>query len=492
MTTAAVQRPFINGDFVDLAPVATFPTHNPATGEVLADVQYCDEAVVDRAVAAAAQAQPTWAQLSGTERARRLRRVADELFARNDELARVESLDTGRPIAETRLVDVASGAECFEYFASVAATLVGEAVPLPGMLAYTERRPLGVCAGIGAWNYPLQIACWKAAPALACGNTVVFKPAELTPLTASVLAEIIIDAGLPPGVFNVVHGDAECGQALVAHPDVAKVSLTGEVGTGRAVMAAAAPTLKHVTLELGGKSPLVVFDDAALDDAVTGAMLGNFYSQGEICSNGTRVFVHRSVHDRFVEQLVARTAKLRLGDPLDPATHVGPLISTAHAAGVRAAIDAAVAEGATPAAGGAAVPAVAPPLQAEAYVQPTVFVDCVDHSRLVREEIFGPVMAVLAFDDEDEVVARANATPYGLAAGVFTRDVSRAHRVAGRLDAGVCWINTYNVTPIEVPFGGVKQSGIGRENGPAAIEHYTERKTVLADLGSLEDPWADD
>lgn len=490
MATFELQRPFIGGAFVDVPGAATFQTIDPATGQVLADVVTCGREEVDRAVTAAREAFPGWRDTPPAERSRILRRAADLLRDRNDELAHLEVLDAGKPIAEASVVDVTSGAECFEFFSSVAATLQGASAQLGSTLAYTLREPLGVCAGIGAWNYPLQIACWKAAPALACGNTVVFKPAELTPLTASVLAEILADAGLPAGAFNVVHGEAPTGQALVEHPDVAKVSLTGEVDTGRAVMAAAAPTLTHVTLELGGKSPILVFDDADLDAAVTGAMLGNFYTQGEICSNGTRVYVQRAAYEPFLARLAERTGALRIGDPLDPATDVGALISPAHAGLVRGYVERARAGGARLVCGGVAKLATGGrALDPDAFVAPTVFADCSDEMELVCEEVFGPVMAVLVFDEEDEAVARANATPYGLAAGVFTRDLARAHRAAAALEAGTCWVNTYNVTPIEMPFGGVKQSGMGRENGWAAVEHYTQTKTVYVELGELESPY---
>ncbi len=426
--------------------------------------------------------------MTGAERGRVLRRVADRLRERNAELARLETLDTGKPIQETSVVDVLSGAECIEYFAGLAPTLAGEHVDLgPTAFGYTRREPLGVVAGIGAWNYPLQIACWKAAPALACGNAMIFKPAELTPLTAVKLAEIMAEAGVPDGVFNVVHGFAETGRMLTRHPGIAKVSLTGEVGTGRKVMADAAGTLKSVTLELGGKSPLIVFDDASIADAVSGALLGNFYSAGEVCSNGTRVYVHRRIHDAFVAELVARVGRMRVGDPLDPDVHVGALISEAHMEKVLGFIERGKAEGARIAVGGARVTDGA--LANGYFVAPTVFVACSDDMTIVRDEIFGPVMAVLPFDDEDEVVRRANDTPYGLAAGVFTRDLARGHRVVARLEAGTCWINHYNVTPIELPFGGVKQSGLGRENSKAAIEHYTQLKSVYVNLGGVDAPY---
>lgn len=315
----------------------------------------------------------------------------------------------------------------------------------------------------------------------------MFKPAELTPLAAVKLAEALRDAGLPDGVFNVVQGLADTGRLLTRHPDIRKVSLTGEAGTGCAVMADAAATLKHVTLELGGKSPLIVFDDAGLDNAVSGALLANFYSAGEVCSNGTRVFVHRRVKQAFLERLVARLGRMRIGDPLDPTTHVGSLISEAHMQKVLGYIERGRQEGAEAVAGGFRVTDGA--LARGAFVAPMVFDGCRDDMAIVREEIFGPVMAVLAFDEEDEVVARANATEFGLAAGVFTRDLTRAHRVIARLQAGTCWINAFNLTPIELPFGGMKQSGLGRENGRAAIEHYTQLKSVYVALRDLEAPY---
>jgi betaine-aldehyde dehydrogenase len=478
----------IGGSAVAASGRNTFATRNPATGEVLAEVEIAGEAEVARAVEAATQAQGVWAAMTGAERGRILRRAAELLRQRNEELAILETKDTGKPIQETSAVDVLSGAECLEYFAGLAPTLTGEHVDLGGTaFGYTRREPLGVVAGIGAWNYPLQIACWKAAPALACGNAMIFKPAELTPLSAVKLAEIFAAAGLPDGVFNVVHGFAETGRLLTAHPDIAKISLTGEVGTGQAVMADAARTLKHVTLELGGKSPLIVFDDADLDDAVSGALLGNFYSAGEVCSNGTRVFVHERVRAAFLDRLLARVGRMVVGDPLDPRTQVGSLISEEHMTKVLGYIERGRAEGARLLAGGGRVSSGA--LARGAFVQPTVFDACRDDMAIVREEIFGPVMAVLPFSDEDEVVARANATRFGLAAGVFTRDLARAHRTVARLQAGTCWINHYNVTPIELPFGGVKLSGLGRENSKAAVEHYTQLKSVYVNLGAVEAPY---
>lgn len=477
-------RQFVHGGYVDATSGETFPAVNPATGAVLHDVQQAASADVDRAVASARSGFEVWREWSGAQRGRVLHETARILRARNRELAELEVADTGKPIAEAEVVDVLSGADCLEYFAGLAPTIHGEHVDLGRSWAYTRREPLGVCAGIGAWNYPIQIACWKSAPALACGNAMVFKPAELTPLTAAKLAEIYLEAGAPPGVFNVVQGDGRVGQALTQHPGVAKVSLTGEVGTGRRVMVQAAGTLKHVTLELGGKSPLIVFADADLDNAVSAALLANFYTQGEVCSNGTRVFVQEDVKGDFLARLVDRTAKLRVGDPMDPATHVGALISREHLDKVLGYIERGVAEGATLLCGGTRPDD--PALAGGNFVVPAIFDGCQDEMAIVREEIFGPVMAVLGFATEDEVVARANATEFGLAAGVFTANLQRAHRVVARLEAGTIWINNYNITPIEVPFGGYKQSGIGRENGQAAISHYTQLKTVYVEMGDVD------
>ena len=466
----------------------SFTSVNPATGEVLATIKIAGAAEIDAAVDAAQEAQRAWAAKTGAERGRILHRAAEILRSRNAELAELETRDTGKPIQETSVVDVASGAECFEYFAGVAATISGEHLDLgPQGFGYTRREPLGVVAGIGAWNYPLQIACWKSAPALACGNAIIFKPADLTPLTAIRLQEALTDAGLPPGLFQVAQGFADTGRLLSRHPGIHKVSVTGSVGTGKAVMADAAATLKHITLELGGKSPLIVCGDAKLDNAVSGALLANFYSAGEVCSNGTRVFVHRSVTAAFLEKLQARVSAMRIGNPLDPQTQVGSLISEAHMEKVLGYIARGKAEGAQVVTGGYRV--TTGDLANGFFVAPTVFAECHDDMAIARDEIFGPVMTVLQFDDEDEVIARANATEYGLSAGVFTNDLTRGHRMIARLQAGTCWINHYNITPIEMPFGGMKMSGIGRENGRAAIEHYTQLKSVYVAMRDVESPY---
>ena len=461
--------------------------HCPATGEAIAQLHLATPAVIDAAIEAARAGLAAWSATPPARRARVLHRAADLIRARNRELSELETLDTGKPLSETLVADWASGADALDWFAALAATLSGEAIDLGGDFALTRREPLGICFGIGAWNYPSQIACWKAAPALACGNALIFKPSELTPLGALRLGEELAEAGLPAGAFSVVQGDGATGAALTAHPAIAKVSLTGSVPTGRRVYAAAAAGLKPVTLELGGKSPLLVFDDADLDSAVGGAMLGNFYSAGQVCSNATRVFVQRGLHDAFLDRLAERAERNVLGDPFDEAVTMGPLISEAHGLKVLDYIATARAEGARLVTGGSR--ARIQGFEAGVFVQPTVFAEVTDTMTIAREEIFGPVMSVLAFDSEDEAVARANATPYGLAAGVFTADLARAHRVVARLDAGITWINAYNLTPVEMPFGGVKASGLGRENGRAALDHWSRIKSVYVATTPVEAPF---
>ncbi|WP_075173301.1 betaine-aldehyde dehydrogenase [Neptunomonas phycophila] len=483
------QTLFINGQSFAATSGEVFDTTNPATGEVITQVQQASQADVDAAVAAAQAAQASWGAMSGAERGRILNRAAQLIRDHNDELARLEVLDTGKPWQEAEVVDIQTGADVIEYFAGLAASLQGEYQDLGnGSFFYTRPEPLGVCAGIGAWNYPVQIAMWKAGPCLAAGNTMVFKPSEETPLSVMRLAELFTQAGLPDGVLNVVQGDARVGQMLTAHPGIAKVSFTGECGTGRKVMGASSATLKEVTMELGGKSPLIVFDDADLKNAVAGAMIANFYTQGEVCTNGTRVFVHESIYDTFLEQLKARTEQLVMGDPMDPNTQVGSLISIQHLEKVMGYIDAAKVAGARLLCGGERATEGA--LAEGAFVKPTVFADCTDDMPQVKDEIFGPVMSVLKFSDESEVIRRANDTEFGLAAGLFTRDISRAHRVIAQLEAGICWINTWGGSPAEMPVGGYKQSGIGRENGVDTLKHYTQTKSVLVELGDIDSPYA--
>lgn len=488
MASEKILRSRIAGD--DRAPEngPRFDDINPATGEILCEVLAADAALIDEAVAAARAAQRIWIALPAAERGRVLNRVAAILRERKMELARLEVLDTGKPIQEAPEADIGSAADCFEFFAGLTQIVHGEHMPFgENAFAYTRREPLGVCAGIGAWNYPIQIASWKTAPALAAGNAMIFKPSELTPVTAVELAKIVEEAGAPNGLMNVVLGKGDVGAALANHPGIAKISLTGSVPTGKRVMAAAAGTLKHVTMELGGKSALIVFADADLDDSVAAALLGNFYTQGEICSNGTRVFVEEPIRAAFVDKLVARTKKIKVGDPLDSATQMGPLVSAEQLEKVLAYVERGKMEGAKLLTGGERLGDGA--LARGYFMAPAIFDGCRDDMTIVREEVFGPLLSVLSFSDEAEVVARANDTPFGLAAGLMTANLSRAHRVAAALEAGIVWINSYNLTPVAMPFGGSKQSGIGRENGLAALDFYSERKSVYVNLGRVESPY---
>ncbi|MDE1241715.1 betaine-aldehyde dehydrogenase [Vibrio aestuarianus] len=480
---------YINGTLSSATSGERFDTYNPATGEVIARLQHASANDIAQAITSAKQGFAIWSRMTATERSRILLKAVKILRERNDELAVLEVLDTGKPIQEANCVDIATGADVIEYFANLAPSLQGEQQPLNDhQFFYTRREPLGICAGIGAWNYPIQIAMWKSAPALAAGNVMIFKPSEETPLSALKLAEIFSDAGVPDGVFNVVQGDYRVGQMLTAHPDIAKVSFTGESGTGKAVMADSARSLKSVTMELGGKSPLIIFDDAKLDQAVSAAMVANFYTQGEVCTHGTRVFVHDSLYDAFVAQLKLRTEQLVVGDPMDINTQIGALISKPHLNKVLTAIEQAKASQATLLTGGYQVTDNG--LDKGNFVAPTVFIDCTDDMPHVQQEIFGPVMSVLKFSDEDEVIARANDTQYGLAAGVFTQNLSRAHRVIHQLQTGICWINTWGDSPAEMPVGGYKHSGIGRENGIETLKHYTQTKSILVELDDFSSPYA--
>jgi len=478
---------YVNGGYVEDEHGRELDVVYPATGETIAHLHAATPNIVELAIEAARAAQAEWARLKPVERGRVLRRAADILRQRNAELARLETLDTGKAIQETLVADAASAADALEFFGGAVAAFHGDLIDLGGPFGYTRREPLGVCVGIGAWNYPIQIAAWKSAPALAMGNAMVFKPSENTPLSALALAEIYSEAGLPDGLFNVVQGFGDVGAALVGHEAVAKVSLTGSVPTGRRIAGVAGSKLKHVTMELGGKSPLIVFDDADIENAVGGAMMANFYSTGQVCSNGTRVFVQDGIRERFLGRLIERTKKIRIGDPLDPETQMGPLINKAQHEKVLAYIETGKKEGATLAQGGGV-----PKLQGfenGLFVEPTIFTNVLDGMTIARDEIFGPVMSVLSFEKEEEAVRRANDTEFGLAAGIFTRDLPRAHRVIAELQAGTCWINNYNLTPVELPFGGYKQSGIGRENALAALSHYSQLKSVYVETGDVASPY---
>ncbi|AMV46019.1 betaine-aldehyde dehydrogenase [Paraburkholderia caribensis] len=481
-----LQRLYIGGEYVDATSGATFDTFDPASGELLATVQQASEADIERAVQSAREGQRAWAAMTAMQRSRILRRAVELLRERNDALAELEMRDTGKPIAETQAVDIVTGADVIEYYAGLATAIEGQQIPLRAeSFVYTRREPLGVTAGIGAWNYPIQIACWKSAPALAAGNAMIFKPSEVTPLSASKLAEIYLEAGVPPGVFNVVQGDGRVGAMLSAHPGIAKISFTGGVETGKKVMSmAGGSSLKEVTMELGGKSPLIVFDDADLDRAADIAVTANFFSAGQVCTNGTRVFVHQSVQPAFEARVIERVKRIRIGKPSDPSTNFGPLASAAQLDKVLGYIESGKKEGARLLTGGARI--TDGDYARGQYVQPTVFADCRDDMKIVREEIFGPVMSILTFADENEVISRANDTIYGLAAGVVTENLSRAHRVIHRLEAGICWINTWGESPAEMPVGGYKQSGVGRENGITTLEHYTRIKSIQVELGKYQ------
>ena len=474
---------FINGAYVEDTAGAEIPVIYAATGKQIATVHDATAEIVEMALASAKAGQKAWAAMTGTERGRVLRRAADIMRDRNHDLSVLETNDTGKPMSETLYVDATSGADALEYFGGLAGTLTGEHIPMGQDWVYTVREPLGVCVGIGAWNYPTQIACWKAAPALACGNAMVFKPSETTPLCALKVAEILFEAGLPAGVFNVIQGRGEVGGALVTDPRVDKVSLTGSAPTGKKVYAAAAAGMKHVTMELGGKSPLIIFDDADLENAVGGAILANFYSSGQVCSNGTRVFVQKGIKEAFLARLAERLEGAVIGDPMDEATTFGPMVSENQRDIALSYIAKGKEEGARLVYGGEELD------RDGWYIQPTVFADVNDGMIIAREEIFGPVMAVLDFDDEDEVIARANDTEFGLAAGVFTSDLSRGHRVIGAIEAGSCFINSYNDAPVEAPFGGVKASGVGRENSKEAIKHYSQVKSVYVRMGNVDAPF---
>ena len=474
---------FINGTHAHTSTGRTIETVNPATGDVIASVQVAGAEEINAAITSAEKGQKVWAAMTAVERSRILNKAVAILRERNDELARLESLDTGKPYSETSTVDIVTGADVLEYYAGLAPAIEGIQAPLrETSFFYTRREPLGIVAAIGAWNYPIQIALWKSAPALAAGNAVIFKPSEVTPLTALKLAEIYTEAGLPDGVFNVVVGSGrEVGSLLTSDPRIDKVSFTGSVQTGKKVMAdAASSSLKDVTMELGGKSALVILEDADIARAADIAMMANFYSSGQVCTNGTRVFVPASLKKAFEAAVVERVARIRAGDPMDPATNFGPLTSFAHMDSVLRHIEAGKAEGATVLAGGHRLTGAA--FDRGAYVAPTVFTDCTDTMQIVQEEIFGPVMSILTYETEDEVIARANATSFGLAAGVVTQDIAAAHRVIHAMQAGICWINTWGESPAQMPVGGYKQSGIGRENGIQTLLAYTQVKSIQVEL----------
>ncbi|OYQ11335.1 betaine-aldehyde dehydrogenase [Pseudomonas mandelii] len=484
MARFELQKLYIDGGYSDAGSDATFEAINPANGEVLAQVQRATKDDVERAVVSAEKGQKIWAAMTAMERSRILRRAVDILRERNDELAALETLDTGKAFSETQYVDIVTGADVLEYYAGLVPAIEGEQIPLRDTsFVYTRREPLGVVAGIGAWNYPIQIALWKSAPALAAGNAMIFKPSEVTSLTTLKLAEIYTEAGVPAGVFNVLTGSGrEVGTWLTEHPRIEKVSFTGGTDTGKKVMASAsASSLKDVTMELGGKSPLIIFDDADLDRAADIAMMANFYSSGQVCTNGTRVFVPKHLQAAFEAKIAERVARIRVGNPQDENTNFGPLVSFAHMESVLGYIAKGKEEGARVLCGGDRL--TAGEFAKGAFVAPTVFTDCTDEMTIVREEIFGPVMSILTYETEEEVIRRANDTDFGLAAGLVTKDLNRAHRVIHQLEAGICWINAWGESDAKMPVGGYKQSGVGRENGISSLNNFTRIKSVQVELG---------
>ncbi|TLG88179.1 betaine-aldehyde dehydrogenase [Pseudomonas edaphica] len=476
MARFELQKLYIDGGYSDAGSDATFEAINPANGEVLAQVQRATKEDVERAVVSAEKGQKIWAAMTAMERSRILRRAVDILRERNDELAALETLDTGKAFSETQYVDIVTGADVLEYYAGLVPAIEGEQIPLRDTsFVYTRREPLGVVAGIGAWNYPIQIALWKSAPALAAGNAMIFKPSEVTSLTTLKLAEIYTEAGVPAGVFNVLTGSGrEVGTWLTEHPRIEKVSFTGGTDTGKKVMASASSSsLKEVTMELGGKSPLIVFEDADLDRAADIAMM--------VCTNGTRVFVPKHLQAAFEAKIVERVARIRVGNPQDENTNFGPLVSFAHMESVLGYIAKGKEEGARVLCGGDRL--TDGEFAKGAYVAPTVFTDCTDEMTIVREEIFGPVMSILTYETEEEVIRRANDTDFGLAAGLVTKDLNRAHRVIHQLEAGICWINAWGESDAKMPVGGYKQSGVGRENGISSLNNFTRIKSVQVELG---------
>lgn len=487
MSDVKLHRLYIHGQYTDATSGKTFDSINPATGEVIATIQQASQTDIEAAVKSAAEGQKVWAAKTAVERSRILRRAVDILRERNDELAQLETLDTGKAFSETSTVDIVTGADVLEYYAGLATAIQGEQVPLrESSFFYTRREPLGVVAGIGAWNYPIQIALWKSAPALAAGNAMIFKPSEVTPLTAFKLAEIYSEAGLPAGVFNVVQGAGrEIGQWLTEHAVIEKISFTGGVETGKKVMASAAgSTLKEVTMELGGKSPLIICEDANLDRAADIAVMANFFSSGQVCTNGTRVFIPQRLKAAFEQAVVERVKRIRMGDPQHTDTNFGPLVSFPHMEKVLSYIESGKQQGAKVLIGGER--ATTGLLAQGAYVQPTVFTDCHDDMKIVQEEIFGPVMSILAYDTIEEAIERANNTNFGLAAGVVTQNISQAHQIIHQLEAGICWINTWGESPAEMPVGGYKESGVGRENGISTLNHYTRTKSIQVELGDYQ------
>ncbi len=489
--TAKRYQLLIDGQWVEAESGQTFTTPNPATGQPLAEVAEADAADVDKAVAAARRAfEGKWSRVSARDRGRMLYKLAQLIDSKSAELAALETADNGKPIRESVYIDLPQVVENFEYFAGYATKIEGETIPVPGQFFnYTLREPLGVCGQIIPWNFPLLMAAWKLAPALAAGNTVVLKPAEQTPLTALELGKLFQEAGFPDGVVNIVPGFGEkAGAALAAHPGIDKVAFTGSTEVGKMIAHAAANNLTKVSLELGGKAPNVVFADADIEQAVSGALMGIFYNQGQTCTAGSRIFLDERIKDEFLERFKAKAQKIKVGDPTDKTTQMGPQVSAEQLARIKGYVDIARTEGATVFAGGEA-PALEGDFRNGYFFQPTIFSEVHNQMRVASEEIFGPVASVITFTDEKDLIRQANDTIYGLSAGLWTRDLTRAHRFAKEVKAGVVWINTYGITNAASPFGGYKQSGYGREMGKHALELYTQVKSVWVDLSGKPLDW---
>jgi acyl-CoA reductase-like NAD-dependent aldehyde dehydrogenase len=482
---------FIDGKWVDAESGKTFETPNPATGATLAEVAEGDKADIDKAVAAARRAlEGKWSKVSARDRGRMLYKLSQLIEAKTPELAALETADNGKPIKETSYVDLPQVVENFEYFAGWATKIEGETIPVPGqMFNYTLREPVGVCGQIIPWNFPLLMAAWKLAPALAAGNTVVLKPAEQTPVGAMELASLIQEAGFPDGVVNVVPGYGEtAGAALASHPGIDKVAFTGSTEVGKIIARAAADNLTKVSLELGGKAPNIVFADADIEQAVSGAMMGIYFNQGQVCCAGSRLFLDARVKDEFLELFKEKSSRVRVGDPMDKNTQMGPQVSEEQLNRIKGYVDIAKGEGAQVLTGGCP-PQLEGDFQKGYFFQPTIFGDVTNSMRVAQEEIFGPVVSVITFENEDDLIKQANEVVFGLSAGIWTQDITRAHRFAKAVKAGTVWINTYNMFNAASPFGGYKQSGYGREMGKHALEMYTQVKSVWVDLSGKPIGW---
>ena len=482
---------FIDGQWVDAESGKTFTTPNPATGQTLAEVAEADKADIDKAVAAARKAsEGKWSKMSARDRGRLMYKLAQLIEENSTELAALETADNGKPIRESQYVDLPQVVENFEYFAGYATKIEGETIPVPGqMFNYTLREPIGVCGQIIPWNFPLLMAAWKLAPALAAGNTVVLKPAEQTPVNAMELGRLIQEAGFPDGVVNIVPGYGEtAGAALAAHPGIDKVAFTGSTEVGKIIARAAADNLTKVSLELGGKAPNIVFADADMEQAVNGAMMGIFFNQGQVCCAGSRLFLAEEIKDEFLDRFKEKAQKVKVGDPMDAGTHMGPQVSEEQLNRIKGYVDIAREEGASVLTGGCP-PQLEGDFQQGYFFQPTIFGEVNNQMRVAQEEIFGPVTSVITFANEEELIKQANETIYGLSAGIWTRDIVRAHRFAKEIHAGTIWINTFNMFNAASPFGGFKQSGYGREMGKHALELYTQVKSVWVDLSGKPIGW---